>query len=91
MFRVTTMLSDSDQITKQPDGKIDYTSDFFKKPAFLTVSGQLDVESYCCSLGDVYAFGPVFRAEYAHTTRHLAEFWMVEPELAFADLKDAMD
>ena len=96
MFQVTTLLSEkgtkeSSYIKTKADGKIDYSEDFFKKPAFLTVSGQLDVESYCCSLGDVYTFSPTFRAEDSHTTRHLAEFWMVEPELAFADLKDDMD
>ena len=64
---------------------------FFKDPVFLTVSGQLDVENYACSLSDVYTFGPTFRAENSHTKRHLAEFWMVEPELAFADLNDCMN
>lgn len=71
----------------QKDGKIDYSQDFFARQAFLTVSGQLQVESYACSLSSVYTFGPTFRAEHSHTSRHLAEFWMVEPELAFADLK----
>ena len=69
------------------DGKIDYTQDFFDRQAFLTVSGQLQAESYACALGSVYTFGPTFRAENSHTSRHLAEFWMVEPELAFADLE----
>lgn len=69
------------------DGKIDYTRDFFARQAFLTVSGQLQVESYACALSSVYTFGPTFRAENSHTSRHLAEFWMVEPELAFAELK----
>ncbi|XP_050370807.1 asparagine--tRNA ligase, cytoplasmic 1-like [Argentina anserina] len=73
------------------DGKIDYTQDFFARQAFLTVSGQLQVESYACALSSVYTFGPTFRAENSHTSRHLAEFWMVEPELAFAELKDDMD
>ena len=69
------------------DGKIDYTHDFFARQAFLTVSGQLQVESYACALSSVYTFGPTFRAENSHTSRHLAEFWMVEPEIAFAELK----
>lgn len=71
----------------QKDGKFDYTQDFFARQAFLTVSGQLQVESYACALSSVYTFGPTFRAENSHTSRHLAEFWMVEPEIAFADLK----
>jgi asparaginyl-tRNA synthetase len=70
------------------DGKIiDYTQDFFARQAFFTVSGQLQVESYACALSSVYTFGPTFRAENSHTSRHLAEFWMVEPEIAFAELK----
>ncbi len=69
----------------------DYEEDFFDKDAYLTVSGQLNVESYCCALGDVYTFGPTFRAEKSHTNRHLAEFWMVEPEIAFAELPDVME
>jgi asparaginyl-tRNA synthetase len=69
------------------DGKVDYTKDFFARQAFLTVSGQLQVESYACALSSVYTFGPTFRAENSHTSRHLAEFWMVEPEIAFADLE----
>lgn len=69
------------------DGKVDYTRDFFARQAFLTVSGQLQVESYACALSSVYTFGPTFRAENSHTSRHLAEFWMVEPEIAFADLE----
>ncbi|KAJ0261551.1 Asparagine--tRNA ligase [Hirschfeldia incana] len=73
------------------DGKIDYSQDFFGRQAFLTVSGQLQVETYACGLSDVYTFGPTFRAENSHTSRHLAEFWMVEPELAFADLEDDMN
>merc|ERR1719480_775513 len=73
------------------DNKIDYSKDFFGKPAFLTVSGQLAVEPFCCSLSNVYTFGPTFRAENSHTSRHLAEFWMIEPELAFADIFDDMD
>ncbi|KAJ4720546.1 Cytoplasmic asparagine-tRNA ligase [Melia azedarach] len=73
------------------DGKIDYTQDFFARQAFLTVSGQLQVETYACAVSSVYTFGPTFRAENSHTSRHLAEFWMVEPEIAFADLKDDMN
>merc|ERR1711988_38518 len=73
------------------DGKIDYSKDFFERPTMLTVSGQLSVENYCCGLSDVYTFGPTFRAENSHTTRHLAEFWMIEPEIAFADIYDDMD
>ncbi|KAG2718270.1 hypothetical protein I3760_03G211400 [Carya illinoinensis] len=73
------------------DGKIDYGLDFFARQAFLTVSGQLQVESYACCLSSVYTFGPTFRAEHSHTSRHLAEFWMVEPEIAFAELKDDMN
>lgn len=69
------------------DGKIDYSEDFFARQAFLTVSGQLQVETYVCALSSVYTFGPTFRAENSHTSRHLAEFWMVEPEIAFADIQ----
>ncbi|WKA00143.1 hypothetical protein VitviT2T_018531 [Vitis vinifera] len=75
----------------QKDGKIDYSQDFFARQAFFTVSGQLQVETYACAIGSVYTFGPTFRAEHSHTSRHLAEFWMVEPEIAFADLKDDMN
>ena len=71
----------------QKDGKIDYSQDFFARQAFLTVSGQLQVETYACAVSNVYTFGPTFRAEHSHTSRHLAEFWMVEPEIAFAELK----
>ena len=70
---------------------MNYRQDFFGKPAFLTVSGQLNVENYCCAVGDVYTFGPTFRAENSNTSRHLAEFWMIEPEIAFCDLDDNMD
>ncbi|GFS43276.1 class II aminoacyl-tRNA and biotin synthetases superfamily protein [Actinidia rufa] len=72
------------------DGKIDYSRDFFARQAFLTVSGQLQVETFACALSSVYTFGPTFRAEHSHTSRHLAEFWMVEPEIAFADIEDDM-
>ncbi|KMT15730.1 hypothetical protein BVRB_3g057100 [Beta vulgaris subsp. vulgaris] len=78
-------------IPKTKDGKVDYAHDFFARQAFLTVSGQLQAESFACSLGSVYTFGPTFRAEHSHTSRHLAEFWMVEPEIAFADLEDDMN
>ncbi|KAI3942347.1 hypothetical protein MKW92_041484 [Papaver armeniacum] len=71
----------------QKDGKIDYSSDLFARQAFLTVSGQLQVETFACALSNVYTFGPTFRAEHSHTSRHLAEFWMVELELAFVDLE----
>merc|ERR1711957_520601 len=71
--------------------KMNYGEDFFGKPAFLTVSGQLAVENYNCAMGDVYTFGPTFRAENSMTKRHLAEFWMIEPEIAFADLKENAD
>jgi asparaginyl-tRNA synthetase len=87
LFRVTTI--DPDNVPKTA-GQVDYTRDFFHKPAFLTVSGQLQVESFACSLGKVYTFGPTFRAENSNTPRHLAEFWMVEPEMAFFDLNDNM-
>lgn len=69
---------------------VNYKKDLFSKPAFLTVSGQLNVETYCCAMTDVYTFGPTFRAENSHTSRHLSEFWMIEPELAFATLEDDM-
>jgi len=71
--------------------KVDYRSDFFRKPSFLTVSGQINVETYACGMGDVYTFGPTFRAEKSDTSRHLAEFWMIEPELCFAEVGDVMD
>ena len=86
MLRITAM--NLAKVPLKPDGKVDYAQDFFGKETFLTVSGQLNVESYCEALTKVYTFGPTFRAENSNTTRHLAEFWMVEPEIAFADLKD---
>lgn len=85
-FKVTTL--DLYNLPHLPDGKIDFAQDFFGSEAFLTVSGQLNAESYCQALTKVYTFGPTFRAENSNTSRHLAEFWMVEPEVAFADLKD---
>jgi asparaginyl-tRNA synthetase len=86
MFRVSTL--DLMNLPRTESGKIDHSQDFFGKEAFLTVSGQLNVEAYCLALSKVYTFGPTFRAERSHTRRHLAEFWMIEPELAFADLDD---
>ncbi|KGJ96488.1 asparagine--tRNA ligase [Thalassotalea sp. ND16A] len=87
MFRVSTL--DMENLPRDDKGKVDYKEDFFGKETFLTVSGQLNVETYACALSKVYTFGPTFRAENSNTTRHLAEFWMVEPEIAFADLGDA--
>ena len=89
MFQVTTL--DLDNLPRTPDGKIDYDKDFFGKEARLTVSGQLNGEMYAMGLGDIYTFGPTFRAENSNTTRHAAEFWMIEPEMAFADIYDDMD
>jgi asparaginyl-tRNA synthetase len=89
MFRVSTL--DLANLPRQEDGTIDFKKDFFGKETFLTVSGQLNVEGYCLSLSKVYTFGPTFRAENSNTSRHLAEFWMVEPEIAFADLNDLAD
>ena len=89
MFRVTTL--DMKNPPKLPNGEVDYGKDFFGKEAHLTVSGQLNGEMYACALGDIYTFGPTFRAENSNTQRHAAEFWMIEPEIAFADLNDDMD
>lgn len=89
MFKVTTL--DLDNLPKNEDGETDYAQDFFGKPSNLTVSGQLEAELGAMALGQVYTFGPTFRAENSNTSRHLAEFWMIEPEIAFADLKDDMD
>jgi asparaginyl-tRNA synthetase len=86
LFRVSTL--DLANLPRTPDGKVDFAQDFFGREAFLTVSGQLNVESYCLALSKVYTFGPTFRAENSNTSRHLAEFWMIEPEIAFADLAD---
>ncbi|MDD7146937.1 MAG: asparagine--tRNA ligase [Lachnospiraceae bacterium] len=88
MFQVTTM--DLDNIPRTEDGKVDYSQDFFGKMTNLTVSGQLNVETFAMAFRNVYTFGPTFRAENSNTTRHAAEFWMIEPEIAFADLKDDM-
>ena len=84
MFRVSTL--DLANLPRDAQGQVDFGRDFFGKETFLTVSGQLNVEAYCLALSKVYTFGPTFRAENSHTTRHLAEFWMIEPEIAFADL-----
>ena len=89
MFRVTTL--DPVHPPKHEDGKVNYKEDFFGKETNLTVSGQLEAETYALGLGEVYTFGPTFRAENSNTTRHLAEFWMIEPEMAFYDLSDNMD
>ena len=88
MFQVTTL--DLDNVPKTPDGKADYSQDFFGKLTSLTVSGQLNAEAYAMAFRNVYTFGPTFRAENSNTTRHAAEFWMIEPEMAFADLEDNM-
>src|SRR5512137_1072625 len=89
LFRVSTL--DLANLPRTPDGAVDFAQDFFGKPAFLTVSGQLNVETYCLALTNVYTFGPTFRAENSNTSRHLAEFWMVEPEIAFADINANAD
>lgn len=88
MFQVTTL--DLENVPKTEEGKVDYSQDFFCKPTNLTVSGQLDAETYAFAFRNVYTFGPTFRAENSNTTRHAAEFWMIEPEMAFADLDDDM-
>ena len=89
MFRVTTL--DLENVPKDEDGNVDYKEDFFTKPAYLTVSGQLQAETMALAFGKVYTFGPTFRAEKSYTQRHAAEFWMIEPEMAFAELSDDMD
>lgn len=86
MFRVSTL--DLENLPRTPEGKINFDEDFFGKEAFLTVSGQLNGETYASAISKIYTFGPTFRAENSHTSRHLAEFWMLEPEVAFADLED---
>ena len=88
MFRVTTL--DMENVPKNSDGTVDYTKDFFNKETNLTVSGQLNGETYAMAFKNIYTFGPTFRAENSNTTRHAAEFWMIEPEIAFADLEDNM-
>ncbi len=89
MFRVTTL--DLDNVPKNEQGEVDYTQDFFGKSVNLTVSGQLNGEMFATAFGNIYTFGPTFRAENSNTPRHAAEFWMIEPEMAFADLSDNMD
>ena len=90
MFQVTTL--DSEALPRNEEtGQVDYAQDFFGRPTSLTVSGQLEGETYACALGNIYTFGPTFRAENSNTRRHLAEFWMIEPEMAFADLADDAD
>ena len=89
MFRVSTL--DLENLPRTEQGKVDFNEDFFGKETFLTVSGQLNAEAYACAMSKVYTFGPTFRAENSNTSRHLAEFWMVEPEVAFADLDDIAD
>ncbi|MCH2143685.1 MAG: asparagine--tRNA ligase [Phycisphaerales bacterium] len=89
MFRVSTL--DMMNAPRNEAGEIDFTQDFFGRESHLTVSGQLNVETWCCALSKVYTFGPTFRAENSNTSRHLAEFWMIEPEIAFADLADDAD
>ena len=89
MFQVTTL--DLENVPKNDDGSVDYTKDFFGKKTSLTVSGQLNAENFAMAFGDVYTFGPTFRAENSNTQRHAAEFWMIEPEMAFCDLKGDMD
>ena len=89
MFRVTTL--DMDNLPRTEEGAVDYSQDFFGKSANLTVSGQLEGETYAMAFGNIYTFGPTFRAENSNTARHAAEFWMIEPEIAFADLNDDME
>lgn len=89
MFQVTTL--DLNNVPKTENKKLDYAQDFFGNPSYLTVSGQLNGEIYASALSDIYTFGPTFRAENSNTSRHLAEFWMIEPEMAFADITDNMD
>ncbi|MCC6610957.1 MAG: asparagine--tRNA ligase [Burkholderiales bacterium] len=89
LFRVSTL--DLANLPRTPEGRVDFAQDFFGRETYLTVSGQLNVECYCLALSKVYTFGPTFRAEHSNTSRHLAEFWMIEPEIAFADLNDDAD
>jgi len=89
LFRVSTL--DLANLPRNSQGGVDYAQDFFGRETFLTVSGQLNVETYCMALSKVYTFGPTFRAENSNTSRHLAEFWMIEPEMAFYELTDNMD
>lgn len=89
MFQVTTLPLENP--ARNPDGSIDYNKDFFKKASYLTVSGQLEGETFACALSKIYTFGPTFRAENSHTSRHASEFWMIEPEIAFCNLEDDMN
>ena len=89
MFRVTTL--NPEEVPLNKEGKVDYSKDFFGKETNLTVSGQLNGETFACAFRNIYTFGPTFRAENSNTTRHAAEFWMIEPEIAFADLQDDME
>ena len=89
MFRVTTL--DLDKPPRTPEGAVDDAADFFQKPTYLTVSGQLEAEAFACAFSKVYTFGPTFRSENSHTSRHASEFWMIEPEMAFTDLAGNMD
>ncbi|MDR0609368.1 MAG: asparagine--tRNA ligase [Planctomycetaceae bacterium] len=89
MFHVSSL--NPDELPKNDTGKVDFSKDFFGKPSYLTVSGQLNVETYCAGLSKVYTFGPTFRAENSNTSRHAAEFWMVEPEIAFCELEENME
>src|SRR5437762_9093492 len=89
LFRVTTI--DAKKVPRTTDGEIDYTRDFFARPTYLTVSGQLEAEAFALALSKVYTFGPTFRAENSNTSRHASEFWMIEPEMAFCDLDGNMD
>jgi asparaginyl-tRNA synthetase len=89
LFRVSTL--DMLNLPRTADGRVDFSKDFFGRETYLTVSGQLNVETYCLALSKVYTFGPTFRAENSNTSRHLAEFWMIEPEIAFAELSDDAD
>jgi asparaginyl-tRNA synthetase len=86
LFRVSAL--DSANLPRTAEGKVDFAQDFFGREAFLTVAGQPNIEAYCLALTKVYTFGPTFLAENANTSRHLAEFWMIEPEIVFADLGD---
>jgi asparaginyl-tRNA synthetase len=89
MFRVTTL--DPENPPRTPDGKVDYSQDFLRQATNLTVSGQLNAENFAMAFGDVYTFGPTFRAENSNTARHAAEFWMIEPEMAFCDLEGDLE
>ena len=94
MFQVTSLLplpKEKCNLKLTKEGLVDYKNDFFSKATYLTVSGQLEVENFACAMSDVYTFGPTFRAEVSHTSRHLAVFWMIKPEMCFADLFDDIE